>query len=250
MNNYRYRQTGYREWLQLFDEGKLNEVQAAFFRTKPAEALYDLEQDPYETNNLVIHQDYAETLEMMRGRLTSWMMDLPDLSLYPEHYLIKNAFNNPVEFGQSHKESISEYLEIADLALCDFEEVNDRIGEAINSVDPWKRYWGLVVCSRFADKALKYSERIKTLAASDEELINRVRAAEFLGIVRVEDPSDYIRAALYESIDPNEALLILNSIVLMQDGYNYKFELESEKIHEAVANEAQVKRRLEYLNLM
>ena len=39
-------------WLRLFQEGKLNEGQSAFWREKPSEELYDLENDPDQVRNL------------------------------------------------------------------------------------------------------------------------------------------------------------------------------------------------------
>jgi hypothetical protein len=53
---------------------------------------------------------------------------------------------------------------------------------------------------------------------------------------------------LYGSDKPSEALLILNSIALMTSGkYNYRFNIELEKISKAVAEDSEVMRRLEFL---
>ncbi|MCG8311313.1 MAG: sulfatase [Cytophagales bacterium] len=248
MNNYRYRQTGYREWLDLYKMGALNNVQADFFETKPPEALFDLEADPYETTNLAESADHGETLEMMRNKLNTWIKGMPDLSFYPEFYLIRHAFDNPVRFGRKHQNDIENYAEIADLALLDFSQAKPKIENAINSDDPWKRYWGLIVCTSFAGEAGDMLSRINEIAESDTELINRVRAAEYLGVTRKANPSNLISEALYASEDPNEALLMLNSVVLMQDGFDYVFEIEPDKLHAEVSNEPHVKRRLEYLN--
>ena len=92
---------------------------------------------------------------------------------------------------------------------------------------------------------------IRQMAIKDPELINRVRAAEFLGIVKKMDPSDVMRMALYESNKPSEALLILNSIVLMTSSkYNYNFDIELDRISKTVKEDSEVMRRLEYLNLL
>lgn len=248
-NNYRYRQRGYMEWYELFKKGELNDVQAEFFETKAPEALYDLETDPYETNNLANDPAYKDMLLEMRGKMQSWVKELPDLSFYPEHYLVGNAFENPVAFGQSHKTQIQKYIDIADLAILDYEEAKPGLEAALNSDDSWERYWGLIVCSCFEKDAGEMLPIIEKLAKTDAELINRVRAAEYLGITKTGDPVEIISGAMYESTDPVEALLILNSAVMLQDGHGYIFSFNPEKMQDKVKEEVQVKRRLEYLKV-
>ena len=41
---------------RLFEEGKLNQAQSHFWKTKPAEELYDLQKDPDEVMNLAKSQ--------------------------------------------------------------------------------------------------------------------------------------------------------------------------------------------------
>ena len=83
----------------------------------------------------------------MREMLTKKEKEMPDLSFYPEHFLIKNAFDNPVAFGQQHQKDIQRYIGIADLSLSSFNDVRTDIEESLTSSDPWDRYWGLIVCS-------------------------------------------------------------------------------------------------------
>jgi hypothetical protein len=88
------------------------------------------------------------------------------------------------------------------------------------------------------------------MTTNDPELINRVRAAEFLGIVKKSDPSEVMTNSLYQSEKPSEALLILNMIVLMSThNYNYNFDIQLDKIFKVVAEDSEVKRRLEYLDI-
>ncbi|MEZ6124714.1 MAG: sulfatase [Planctomycetaceae bacterium] len=42
-NNYRYRMLAYQEWRQLYNDGKLNDIQKQFFEARPAEQLFDIE---------------------------------------------------------------------------------------------------------------------------------------------------------------------------------------------------------------
>ncbi|MBT6004268.1 MAG: sulfatase, partial [Prolixibacteraceae bacterium] len=142
-----------------------------------------------------------------------------------------------------------EYLQVANLMLLDFESAKTGISESLKSNDPWKRYWGLIVCSSFEKQASEFLTLIKEIAQSDSELINRVRAAEFIGITGVENPSEMICQTLYESKDGTEAGLILNSVVLMRDGYGFDFNIDVEKFAPEIAEAPYVIRRLQYLGL-
>lgn len=250
MNQYRYRQLGYQEWKALYENGKLNEIQSQFFQTKQPEALYDVEADPYETHNLAGQEAYKQKLLELRENLNTRVRDMPDLSFYPEFYLINNAFDNPVAFGKKHKSDIAKYIDTANLSLNDFENVKNNIEESLKSKDPWIRYWALIACSSFGHEASSLKKLIKTIAATDSEKINKVRAAEYLGLVGLQNPVTIMTDALYSSNDGAEALLILNSMVLMKDDFQhaYTFHIDSEKLNKNVGTDTQVIRRIEYFN--
>ncbi|WP_460543683.1 sulfatase-like hydrolase/transferase, partial [Echinicola sediminis] len=248
MNDYRYRQLAYKEWDDLHKAGQLNAAQALFFEAKPPEMLFDVEKDPFEIHNLAEDPKYQKQLLELRKVLKSWVKGMPDLSFYPEFELIKNGFDHPVKFGQQHRKEIAKYVDLADLMLKSYSEVEKPLLKSLNSDDKWERYWALMVASTFGDEANPLVDRIKSIAQNDPEIINRVRAAEFLGLTRNENPVPVMTEALYRSEDGNEALLILNSIVLMQDGAGtYKFDLDLDNINVSVKSNAEVKRRLDYL---
>ena len=248
MNNYRYRMLAYQQWDSLYRAGALDSIQSAFFRTKPPEMLYDLAKDPYETENLASRTVYRDALEAMRGSLNIWTSNLPDLSFYPEHYLIEQAFNDPVAFGREHQSDIDRYIEVANLSLFSFEEVRGQIDTSLNSVDPWERYWGLITCSNFGREAGVFLDKIVEISLQDDELANRVRAAEYLGLNGLGDPVKVMTDALYASNQPAEALLILNSIVLMASfNHQYEFDIDPGNISESVRENDEVQRRILFL---
>ncbi|MCM4172307.1 DUF229 domain-containing protein [Arenibacter sp. TNZ] len=251
MNNYRYKQLAYKEWQSLYADGKLNELQSAFFNKRAPEMLFDVDADPYETKNLADDPAYTTTLFNMREKLVTWVKEMPDLSFYPEHFLIEKAFTNPVHFGNNHKEDIQKYIAITDLNLLTFEDAKKSLTTALNSSDTWERYWAIIACSTFGQQASAMESQIREMASQDKELINRVRAAEFLGIIKTTDPSAVMTNSLYESEKPSEALLILNSIVLMESAtYNYQFDIQLDKISKTVVEDSEVKLRLEYLKIL
>ena len=94
----------YKEWYKLFNEGKLNDIQSQFFKPRLPESLFDIEKDPYETNNLASLNEHKKTLLELREPLNSHVISQPDLSFLPEPYFLENGLENGVDFGQKNKE--------------------------------------------------------------------------------------------------------------------------------------------------
>ena len=133
MNNYRYKQLAYQEWSDLYKNGKLNSQQSFFFETRAPELLFDIQADPFETKNLAIDPEYIKIRDDMRKILDDRLISMPDLSFYPEHHLIKTAFHNPVEYGQAHKKDIARYVQVANLALEDFDQSRTMLKTILQS---------------------------------------------------------------------------------------------------------------------
>ena len=235
-NNYRYNMLAYAEWRDLYRDGRLNAVQRRFFERRPPEALYDIENDPYETKNLAGDPAHANTLADLRHRLAKIVKALPDLSLYPESILIEEAFKSPVTFGRTHQDAIARLVDIADLCLLPFTESREGIEAALESRNPWVRYWGLIACSSHGEAAKGFAEKA------------RIVAAEFLGLLGAGDPRPTLMAALKRTQSGVEAALILNTVVLLRDGKpGYRFSVTAEDINPAARHSIQVQRRLAYL---
>ena len=222
-------------------------MQSKFFEPRDAEELYDLDSDPYETENLSKDPAYQEILLEMRGDLVEWVKGMPDLSFYPENVLKDQAFDNPVVFGQQHQDEIAELIDIADLSLHSFDEAREGINAALSSGNPMKIYWGLITCSSFGQKSEPFFNMARGLCSHDDLLV-RARAAEFLGLTGVENPAAVITEALRQTVDGVEALLILNSLVLLMDGpHTYEFVLSNDDLAPEVLEDSEVQRRLEYI---
>ncbi|RMF41346.1 MAG: sulfatase [Planctomycetota bacterium] len=246
-NNYRYIMLAYREWRELYRRGELNEAQSQFFRPRPPEMLFDIEADPHEVRNLADDPAYAEVVVALRQRLRERVKGMPDLSFYPESYLAEVAFQNPVEFGQEHREEIARLVDIADLSLLPFDQARAGIERALQSSDPWQRYWGLIVCSSFGAQASPFVPLARRLMDGDPNLLVRTRAAEFLGLIGAADPRPTLKECLARSQSPIETNLILNTAVLLRDGQpGYPMEITAADVSPAAAEYQDVQRRLAY----
>jgi len=249
-NNYRYKMLAYRQWREKFRSGELNDAQSRFFKPRSSEELYDIDIDPYETVNLANNPKHQAKLRQLRLLLCEQVKSLPDLSFYPESVLVRDAFHNPVKFGNDHRGAIAKLVDIADLSLIKYSDARIGIGRAINNKDAWQRYWGWIACSCFKKDAKEFVEQAKTVVDSDPEILVRIKAAEFLAIVGEGTPGENFVSCLNRSKSAMEVLLILNSVVMLRDGPSKcKFELEKVALDPKVAADPQVKRRMEYLKI-
>ncbi len=72
---------------QLYKKGKLNSVQSRFVsEDRPAEELYDLQQDPHETENLIhsSKRKHQMALGRLRTILHRWIVETNDQGRFPE----------------------------------------------------------------------------------------------------------------------------------------------------------------------
>ena len=215
-NFYRYKMLAYKEWQEFFEDGKLSKEQEQFFRARSPEALYDIEKDPHELHNLATDRSYESTLKELRSNLQYQVKSMPDLSFYPEPYFLEAGLSNPVAFGAQNKTEISELIEIADLSLQSFEESKAEIAKALESDNPWKRYWGLIVCSSFGKDSYPFFKMAVQISKEDKENLVRLRAVEFLILQEQNVPTDLILEILENSKSETETNLILNSIALLK----------------------------------
>ena len=228
-NFYRYKMLAYKEWLSLYRDGKLNDIQTQFFQPKRPEALYNIDQDPHEVNDLSKSEDYKEILLQMRENLRERILEMPDLSFYPEPYLLDNALENPTAFGQNNKTAIAELIAIADLNLAPYNKAEGKIRAALKDKNPWKRYWGLIVCSSFGMQANGLVPEIKTLLQNDNENLVRIRAAEYLMLNQISFDKNILKTLLENADSETEANLMLNTLSLIKEYQpNIKFNFSKE----------------------
>jgi hypothetical protein len=74
-------------WKRLYDEGALRPPQTLFWEPKPSEELYDLENDPWEVNNLAGSASHQEVLARMREALDAHTRGIRDVGFLPEYEL-------------------------------------------------------------------------------------------------------------------------------------------------------------------
>ena len=242
-NNYRYRMLAFSEWRDLYRQGKLNHSQSHFFKAKPAELLYDIETDPHEVNDLAADPAFEDTLLELRSRLQTKLRSINDLSFYPENQMIDLALADGATFGKQHAAEIATLIETADLALLPFARAQPRIRTALASRNPRVRFWAVTASSCFGTTAGTLATDIKPLLRDPDDMV-RVRAAEFLGIVKHHDPGPTLLDVLARTDSNAAAAMTMNTLIFLRDHHGYTFQVDATKIK---SQEPLVQRRLEYL---
>ncbi len=187
-----------RVWEQMFKDGKLNEAQSYFWKTKPVEELYDLETDPDEIHNLAAAPAQRPVLEKLRTALRENETRIRDVGLLPEGEMHRrSAGKSPYDFA--HDEARYDFAKLyaaADAASSLAPEATPALITALGDADSGVRYWAALGCLMRAkldgDLAPKFPQDVLVSLLADPAPDVRVVAAELL--VRAGSEADRARA--------------------------------------------------------
>ncbi|MGL4595701.1 MAG: sulfatase-like hydrolase/transferase [Thermoguttaceae bacterium] len=171
-------------WKKMFDEGKLNSAQSAFWMEKPTEELYDLTADPDEINNLANLPEYKTVLDEMRNALSDWEQKIIDPSFLPEGMLWdKSARKGISPYEMKHDTNIYPFQEIHKATLLATDRsVSDVkvIGDLLASDNSAVRYWGAVGLLQRAETNFDAVYPFLLKAIADDSPYVQIPAAEAL----------------------------------------------------------------------
>ena len=168
-------------WKRLFDEGKLDEAQSSFWKTKAPEELYDLTSDPFQLKNLASDADQADTLARFRSELKTWMTRICDLGLIPEGEVFERAGKDaPFTFGHDPKRfPVSQVFDVADAATRlvsnDPEGDTEKLLASRVAADSASRYWAATGMLYRAQEGIEREAIVKAARGMTTETSNYVR---------------------------------------------------------------------------
>ncbi len=244
-NNYRYQMLAFSEWRELDKKGELNEVQGRFFQTKPKEMLFNLKDDPYEINNLADEDEWRGLLTQLRQQLNRNLLGLYDLGFLPEHLFLANASDRPVGYGIGFHSVLEKILEINDFVFLPGNESKERLEETLEHGDVLELFWAINTIALIGEKEL--GSRVKEFL-NHEDLMLQWKAVECLGVLGIQDPVQALVSLINSSEDPVLTLQMLNSLVYFRDHSPYILSGELTSILRPIDPNAEVTRRINYLN--
>jgi uncharacterized sulfatase len=151
---------------------------------KPVEQLFDLQEDPYETNNLIGENGLVEVKENLRERLDDWMVKHRDTGLLNEGDMMMRAKADGTSVYELAREYTEEdYRDILNAAkevgkIEDISQINPYLGHR----DSMVRFWGLVAVDVYPEDISGLSDRLVNLMEDDSPAV-AIKAAE-IGIRR------------------------------------------------------------------
>ncbi len=142
---YQFRTPTTRVWKKMFDEGKLDAEQEKFWREKPTEEIYDLQDDPDEVSNLVVDQSVQKNVARMRSALKAWCKSVKDVGFIPEAELVKwSQGKSPRDtIGLSGEFEIDEFIDTAYVATDRSHRDWQTFSKLLSSNSPVKQFWAL-----------------------------------------------------------------------------------------------------------
>lgn len=174
--DYLFMAPSIRSWKEAYEKGECNEVQSAFWETKPVEELYDTENDPWEINNLANNPEYKDILERMRAANKEWVIRIKDTGFIPEADRVDRAGETPMyDYMRSGKVNLEEIMEAAEIATLGRAENIDHLKSYLKSNESAVRYWGASGLLILGDKAVSAIPDLK--AATTDESANVVSVA-------------------------------------------------------------------------
>ncbi len=140
---YLWRAPSIRSWERSYLKGECNQVQSFFWNPKPAEELYDTENDYWEVNNLAGDPSYKEVLERMRKANREWVFRVKDTGFIPEADRVDRAGEQSMySYLRSGKVNLEAIMEAADVATMGKTENLVTLQKYLESEESAIRYWG------------------------------------------------------------------------------------------------------------
>ncbi|MFN7925658.1 MAG: sulfatase-like hydrolase/transferase [Bryobacteraceae bacterium] len=208
-------------WRQLFDDGKLNDVQSQFWREKPSEQLFDLQADRDETKNLADSPEHKAIVERMRKAQRALAAKIHDVGFLPEGEIHERAKGStPYEMGHDAKKYPMEKIQaMAELASDRRKPAVAELKQGLHDGDSAVRYWAAQGALIRGEKAVSELGGELRKALADPAPYVRVVSAEALGRFGSEADGKEALRVLLELADASKNSVYVSVAALNAIGY-------------------------------
>ncbi|MEO6916927.1 MAG: sulfatase [Chitinophagaceae bacterium] len=150
-------------------ENKLNALQKRLFEPRPAEYLFDIEKDVWETANLMNSAGAKTVLERMRKLLDKEILASRDVMFLPEYEINRLKGTTPYEFRQSEKNyPLTAIYKMASLSGERGNQSASQQARGLKDANKIIRYWAAIGL-RSQNSAVLKSHRAELLQAMHDD---------------------------------------------------------------------------------
>lgn len=207
----------YEEINRLQQLGQLPHAVLRMKREKPVEELFDLQEDPFEQENLIGKTEHAQRVDQFREKVTSWMVKHRDTGIITEGEMMLGSLSegkSVYEYARSFsEETYQEMVNVADLVgkIQDPSQLIPYFESTENAV----RFWAVVAADAYQGDSSPFWPHVKKLL-DDASLPVAIKAAEVL----VKKTNDQQALKFLEKMlrEPYEPLVLQAAISVRQLG--------------------------------
>ncbi len=210
---YLWRIPSMQQWFKLYKESKLNNNQKRFFEPRVCEELYDMENDPYELNNLADNCKYQTVLQRMRNALDSIMIETKDAGFIPEPELIETNKKLPpyTAIRKNTNYNVNKYLKVLSVVnQCKRKNI-EKIKLYLQDKDYIIRFWATNGALALGKEATELKDELKNLLNDKSESVKIIAAETLFNLGEKEKSVPVLKNAL-NSKDEAVRLAAINSI--------------------------------------
>ena len=126
-------------------QDRLDRLQSSMFEARPAESLYDLQDDPWETRNLLDQPEVQDILREMRGDAEENILRSRDIMLLPEYELKRISEKmTPYEFRSDHSRyPVQEIFKAVRLSGKQGADIARQQARLLRDDNDIARYWAI-----------------------------------------------------------------------------------------------------------
>ncbi|UZR98733.1 sulfatase-like hydrolase/transferase [Chondrinema litorale] len=145
---------------------------------KPNEELYDLENDPYELNNLAESDEYQLVKDSLRDELKNWIFETRDIGFLPEaEYMIRSTGSTPYQYAQSNNYDLAAIYNAAEMVG---KASKEEFEANLQSEDSGVRFWSVIGLLNLGERAKSSLKVLLEVLENDSSPSVQIAAAETL----------------------------------------------------------------------
>jgi len=209
---YLWRAPSMRSWEEAYRSGQCNEVQSRWWKPKPAEELYDTENDPWEVNNLAGDPAHAERLAAMRRACMEIGASIRDAGYIPEaDRAVRTGDMAAYDYMRSGLVPFEEIRKAAWVASEADPGNMEQLLAWLGHEDGAVRYWAAQGLLILGEASRPHLDRVKQAAFDDAWNVS-IAAAELLYILGEEELARDAYARVLGCDQPMARVQALSSI--------------------------------------